>query len=211
MNFDQLITNISITDTALQTEAVKAINKALTVRNWLIGLHIVEFEQHGEDRAEYGTLLLQNLSDRLDKKGLSYRNLKLFRQFYQSYPALVEPIKAYLQQTNFGLKNSFQIGQTLSAQFESIDNKSVAISPDKILSQLSFGHLTELIQIKEPLKRTFYELECMKGVWTVRELRRQIHSLYFERMGLSTQPEKLAELVQNRSISTAFDQRRTHF
>lgn len=53
------------------------------------------------------------------------------------------------------------------------------------------------------MKRTFYEMECIKGVWTHRELQRQIHSLYFERMGLSAQPEKLAALVQNKNISAS--------
>jgi predicted nuclease of restriction endonuclease-like (RecB) superfamily len=202
MNFNQLLQNISTTDTALQSEAAKAINRALTARNWLIGLYIVEFEQNGEDRAEYGAKLLQNLSERLDRKGLSYRNLKLFRQFYQSYTILSESIKTYITDINLVSSKSFQIGQTLSAQFEKVEEtQKIGLTPNKIFNQLSFGHLTELVQIKEPLKRTFYELECIKGVWTVRELRRQIHSLYFERMGLSAQPEKLAELVQNRNQS----------
>ncbi len=203
MNFDQLISNISTTDSVLQTEAVKAINKALTARNWLIGLYIVEFEQHGEDRAEYGTQLLDNIANKVNRKGLSGRNLKLFRQFYQSYPTLVEPIKSYLQEMNFGLKNSFQIVQSLIAQSEKFDSQVLIVPPQHIFEKLSYTHLTELIHIKDPLKRAFYEIECMKGVWTHRELRRQIHSLFFERMGLSTQPEKLAEMVQKRNLPTS--------
>jgi predicted nuclease of restriction endonuclease-like (RecB) superfamily len=54
------------------------------------------------------------------------------------------------------------------------------------------------LNIQDPLKRTFYDLECIKGTWSVRELKRQINSLYYERSGLSEKPEKLAELVQQK-------------
>lgn len=77
MNFDNLIQSITTTDQVLHSEAIKAINKALTARNWLIGLYIVEFEQNGEDRATYGTSLLQKTAERLNSKKLSYRNFIL--------------------------------------------------------------------------------------------------------------------------------------
>lgn len=67
-----------------------------------------------------------------------------------------------------------------------------------LISKLSYSHLELLLNIPEPLKRTFYEMECIKGTWSVRELKRQIASLYFERSGLSGQPEKLAKLVQQK-------------
>jgi predicted nuclease of restriction endonuclease-like (RecB) superfamily len=203
MNFDTLITSIATTDRVLQTEAVKAINKALTTRNWLIGLYIVEFEQHGEDRAEYGAKLLQKLAERLNSKGLSFRNLKLFRQFYAEYPQLSEPIKLYLASHKSTIKLSGSIGQSMIAQLQVVDNESIAINPQQIFDNLSYTHLTELIHIKDPLKRTFYEIECIKSVWTQRELQRQIHSLYFERMGLSQQPEKLAALVKRKNVPAA--------
>ena len=199
MNFNALITSISTTDQTLQVEAVKAINKALTARNWLIGLYIVEFEQHGEDRAQYGEKLLNNLAQKLNSKGLSFRNLKLFRQFYMEYPQLSEPIRQYLSSTATTLKLSNQIGQSLTAQLQNTDSQMIALNPQQIFENLSYTHLTELIHVKDPLKRTFYEMECIKGVWTIRELRRQIHALYFERMGLSAQPEKLAALGKGRS------------
>jgi hypothetical protein len=62
MNFDRLVSSIQDTHTTLQQSAVKAINKHLTIRNWLIGFYIVEFEQNGEDRAEYGKQLLPKLA-----------------------------------------------------------------------------------------------------------------------------------------------------
>lgn len=73
------------------------------------------------------------------------------------------------------------------------------ISPDKLISRLSYSHLELMLNIKDPLKRTFYEMECIKGTWSVRELKRQINSLYFERSGLSRSPERLAELVRQKT------------
>jgi predicted nuclease of restriction endonuclease-like (RecB) superfamily len=200
MNFENLITSITTTDRVLKTEAVKAINKALTSRNWLVGLYIVEFEQNGEDRAEYGAKLLDSIALQIDSKGLSARNLKLFRQFYLAYPDLVQPIKDYL---SLGLKSQKlfpTIVQSLIAQLQTVDNQDYRLNPQEIFDNLSYTHLIELIHIKDPLKRTFYEIECIKGVWIQRELKRQIHSLYFERMGLSENPEKLAELVKRKNI-----------
>ncbi len=151
MNFDNLILNITTTDKVLQTEAAKAINKALTARNWLIGLYIVEFEQNGEDRAEYGKKLLENLAKKLNSKGLSFRNLKLFRQFYLEFPQLSEPIKLYLVSQSNTLKLSTSIRQSLIAQLQTTDNQSIALKPQQIFDGLSYTHLTELLHIKEPL------------------------------------------------------------
>ncbi|MFN8353196.1 MAG: PDDEXK nuclease domain-containing protein [Spirosomataceae bacterium] len=200
MNFDTLIQSITITDQVLRIEAVKAINKSLTARNWLIGLYIMEFEQNGEDRAKYGAKLIQNLAKRLNTEGFSYRNLKLFRQFYTEYPQLSEPIKLYLSSQADTLKLGSAIGQSVIAQLQEPDNQSIKSSPQRIFDNLSYTHLTELIHIKDPLKRTFYELECMKGVWTQRELKRQIYSLYFERIVLSEKPQALAELVAQKNL-----------
>ncbi|MBI4645915.1 MAG: DUF1016 family protein [Bacteroidia bacterium] len=73
------------------------------------------------------------------------------------------------------------------------------VDGDLILSKLSYSHLEQLIGIDDNLKRTFYEIECIKGTWSVRELKRQIASLYYERSGLSVCPEKLAHLVQQKT------------
>ena len=208
MNFTHLLSSIEQTHVALQQQAIKAINRSLTVRNWLIGYYIVEFEQKGEDRAKYGDRLLQTLSEKLDNAGLSYRTLKLFRQFYQCYPQIGQTVSAYLRNDQ-GLieigeenlrkfilpleKEGHAIGQTVSAQLH------LSVSPEKLVGNLSFSHLVELFEITNPLKRTFYEIECIKGTWSVRELKRQINSLYFERSGLSGNPEKLSAIVANKA------------
>jgi hypothetical protein len=152
MNFDTLITSISTTDRVLQTEAVKAINKALTTRNWLIGLYIVEFEQHGEDKAKYGSNLLQKISEQLDSKSLSYRNLRLFRQFYLEYRTLAEPIKSYIDLFYKSLRLPSPIWQSMIAKLQISDIQDIKLNPQKIFDNLSYTHLTELVHIKDSLK-----------------------------------------------------------
>lgn len=71
-----------------------------------------------------------------------------------------------------------------------------------LISRLSFSHIAELIAIDEPLKRAFYEIECIRGTWSVRALKRQIAMLYFERSGLSKDKEKLAAMLQ-KDVETA--------
>lgn len=81
MNFKLLVHTIQSAHATLQQSTVKAINKHLSIRNWLIGFYIVEFEQKGEDRAQYGEKFLQRLAESLHSGSFSYRNLRLFRQF----------------------------------------------------------------------------------------------------------------------------------
>ncbi len=130
-----------------------AINKLLTIRNWLIGFYIAEYEQKGEDRAKYGEKLLLKLSGKLNQKdGFPFRNLKLFRQFYNSYPQFYAVIKELLVQ-------DASIGQSLIAQ--SLNPKQY-LPPDKLIDQLAYTHFIQLLSIEDSVKRIFYELECIK-------------------------------------------------
>ena len=189
----------------LQAQAAGAVNQTLTIRNFLTGYYIIEFEQKGENRAEYGKKLLQKLADDLSIKGLTEPELSRCRQFYTTYPHIL----GTLSQT-FGKSLPKQILGTLSQEFKLIpsaqkNNPSsnvkmcLSVPAEKIISSLSFSHIVELIKIDDALKRTFYEIECIKGIWSVRELKRQIASQYYERSGLSDKPEKLAELVHQKT------------
>lgn len=214
MNFELLVNNIQETHSTLQQSALKSINKHLTLRNWLIGFYIVEFEQKGEDRAKYNEKLLPELAKSINIKGLSETNLKLNRQFYNNYPQIGQTLSDQLKQLNIGinpirqtLSDEFQntvnqshgIVQTLFAQSQNLKTQGLQVPSDKLINLLSFSHFTLLFPIADPLKRTFYEIECMKGNWSHNELRRQISSLYFERSGLSNNPEKLSRIVQENS------------
>jgi hypothetical protein len=88
MNITTLSRQISAIDRTLGQSASKAVNTLLTARNWLIGFHIVEYEHDGQDRAAYGESITKELAKRLDTKGLSARNLWLFRQFFLTYPQI---------------------------------------------------------------------------------------------------------------------------
>lgn len=208
VNLNNLTLTISQIHKNLQSSATKAINRLLTMRNWLIGYYIVEYEQNGEDRAQYGNKIIEKLATRLEEKeGFSERNLKLYRQFFLLYHQLSEPINIFIKNNNLigqsliAQSNKFDIqtiniGQSVIAQFKS--HPTIQMSPIHLFEKLSYTHFIHLLPIEEPLKRTFYELECIKGNWSVRELKRQINSLYFERSGLSKKPEKLSQLVQSK-------------
>ena len=86
MNFEQLATIITDTHQQLQQSAVKAVNQCQTVRNWFMGFYIVEFEQNGEDRAQYGEQLLKKLEQRVNQKGLNVTLFQRSRMFYGAYP-----------------------------------------------------------------------------------------------------------------------------
>lgn len=111
----------------------------------------------------------------------------------------------------FSLFSSFIIHQarkyvfSLFSDFEKPNKIVETMSPQlrndgqKLLSNLSFSHFTEILELDDPLKRLFYEVECIRGGWSVRELRRQIATLYYERSGLSSDKNKLAALVQSKA------------
>ncbi|MEI7492592.1 MAG: DUF1016 N-terminal domain-containing protein [Bacteroidota bacterium] len=197
MDYKLLVKIISQTHYNLLKSATKAINQALTIRNWVIGLYIIEFEQKGEDRAAYGLKLLQTLAGSLNHESMSYRNLKIFRQFYLEYPQIGQTVVTELKQMGLNLSSDIStlsnkqllpdfhnitIGQTASAQFGDEANTD---DSGRLISRLSFSHFTLLIQLNDNFKRRFYEIECIKGNWSVRELKRQINSLYFERGSMS--------------------------
>ena len=124
MKFEELISTIQQTHDTLQDSAVKAINKHLTIRNWLIGLYIIEFEQNGEDRAKYGEKLLQKLAERLSRDSLSHRNLKLFRQFKIAYPQIGKIA------IDYWLNTDVELAMVWSKNTQSAENKAFAIQND---------------------------------------------------------------------------------
>lgn len=194
-NFDSLVSTIQDTNFTLQQSASKAINRYLTIRNWLIGFHIVEFEQNGEDRARYGQRLVDDLADALNIAGLGGRNLKLFRQFYLAYPQIVQTLSAQLNGFKLATSDKLPrpIGKTDCATRE--ESSPYSLDPEVLLSRLSFSHLTLLLPIHESEKRAFYEKQCIRSNWSVAELKRQINTLYYERSGMSIKPEGLSRSV----------------
>jgi len=213
MDLEILISQIRSLDGTLKQDANKAVNRLLAIRNWLIGYYIVEYEQNGADKAKYGDTLLDTLSASLNIKGLSVTNLKLNRLFYIAYPMIRQTLSDEFNKTELRIretapdefeKNNLLVGRLLPGQTEYIDSPVVEkskIKPNEfsneaqfaahIINRLSFSHITLLLPLDDPLKRTFYAIEAIKGTWSVRELKRQINSLLFERSGISKKPEQL--------------------
>ncbi len=96
-SFDKLVMNVSRIHEATASAAKGAVNQMLTVRNWLIGCYIVEYEQHGDDRAAYGMSLLQNLAEKIAIKGLDRQMLNTCRLFYQRYPQICDSVARRFQ------------------------------------------------------------------------------------------------------------------
>ena len=205
MDFNELETSLSELNDAFEENTAKAINKNVTARNWLIGFYIVNYEQHGEDRAAYGERIVRNLAERLNQKSLSYRNLMLYKQFYLEFSVLEQPIYEYVI-SEFSLKKQLvsNIHQNLiedknmnladsdclivQSSIAQLTDPELQIPPEKLFLHLSFTHFTLIMSVENPLARVFYELETIKGTWTVRELKRQIHTNYFERSAISQNP-----------------------
>lgn len=202
-SFDELTKIIRDTHDAAQTTAVKAINRMQTMRNWLYGYYIIEFEQHGKDRAEYGTQLLKRLEERVNRKGLTETLFKNSRKFYRLYPQMVENIIGVISPTVsdklLESKDASVLCDTQMTENEHIE-KSPTVSDgfrttgQMIISRLSFSHIVEIMTVDDPLARFFYEQECIKCTWSVRELRRQISTNLYVRTGISSNPEKMLSL-----------------
>ena len=191
LSFERLVIAIGQAHAELAAQASRAVNTSLTLRNWLIGFHIAEYEQQGTDRAQYGDKLLDRLSDRLIQVGVSRaeaRELRRYRKFYLTYPQIRESLSPELRRTLLPQPDASNNRESLTPK--------LGVAASDVLTKLSFSHISELLECDTATKRAFYELECIRGNWSVRELKRQIGSLYYERSGLSKDKEKLATLAQ---------------
>ena len=195
-SFDHLSELVLQLHDSAYSATVKAINRFATIRNYVIGFYIVEYEQHGNDRAKYGDRLLKRLAESVNKRGINETILKNCRRFYLAYPQ----IKVYLTAISpTASKKSLGKSPTLS-------DKSSQISPTlsdnfitpaaELVSKLSFSHIVEILTIDDPLARFFYETECIRCCWSVKELRRQISTNLYFRAGVSQKPELLLERTE---------------
>ena len=153
--YSELLKNIGSTIETGRNNALSALNEQILLTYWEIGRHIIEFEQHGSERAEYGTALINNLSKDLKVrhgKGFSRSNIQLMRLFYIKYPKYQTSGKSRKSQTS---------------------------------GKLTWSHYSELLGISDDMARAFYEQQGIKENWSVRELKRQIDSALFQRLALS--------------------------
>lgn len=188
--YPALVKAISQANTGMVARAASAVNQALVLRNWLVGAYIVEFEQHGADRAKYGERLLPTLAEDLKArgiKGLIERTLRDCRTFFSLYPQIRGSLTPELDMVLLpGLPSSARNRRSPTPELPT------PLSAEELLC-LSWTQLQELIRIEDPWKRAFYESECLRGHWSVRQLQRQIGSLLYERTGLSTNKKAMIE------------------
>ena len=218
MNFESLVGQINQVQDVLQAQAAHAVNLSLTARNWLVGYYIVEFEQHGEDRAKYGEKLINRLADEIKRRGFEPRSLRLYRRIYLVYPQLGPEIGTYLQKNSIEVYDAEgnSIWQLPIAKLQAHDNQSDEIwqsaiakleewstPADRLFYRLNYTCLAYLTSIDNPLKRAFYEQETIRGCWTQKELDRQVSSQYYERMGLSKDKKALQRLAEKNAQQLA--------
>ncbi len=226
-NFDSLIRNISNTHQFLQESAIQSVNQHLTLRNWVFGFYIVEYEQNGNDRAKYGEKLIDEISKVLKNsniKGISTMNLRNCRTFYKTYPQIQQSVTVELQKTdilehNHLFNRELMIQQSTTVESQNSDegnthstitnaleilgattpkfNDDNGLSAELLLSKLSFTHFVELIRIEDPLQRLFYEVETIKNNWSVRELKRAMDTALAARTVLSTNKEAIIARIKN--------------
>ena len=185
-NFESLATTIQQTNSFFLDKVQRQVNTALTLRNWIIGFYIVEYEQSGKDKADYGVGLFKAIAKRLLKMGvksLQERNLYLCRDFYRAYPQILQTVSAKSYLVYF---KPFAILQTMSAILPEPDESA---NLNLLLNNLSFSHFIELLKADTDTKRRFYEVHAIQNNWGVRDLKRAIESLLYERTGLSTDKE----------------------
>ncbi|MBP9777708.1 MAG: DUF1016 family protein [Rickettsiaceae bacterium] len=166
----KLYDRVSIHINDAKQRVQSSVNNEMTRAYWLIGQEIVEFEQSGQERAEYGKSTLKELSLRLNKKykqGFGVVTLQQARKFYLEYQL-----------------------DSMPRKYQTVSDKSIVIS-----SNLSWSHYVELMTVSRDDARKFYQVEASKNNWSVRELRRQMHSLLFDRLAKSKDKKGLLQLV----------------
>jgi predicted nuclease of restriction endonuclease-like (RecB) superfamily len=178
-DYDSILGDISNVIDMARRSAARSVNYIMTAAYWLIGRRIVESEQKGQVRAEYGEKLLERLAGDLSAKfgrGFSYPNLNRFRQFYLTFP----------QKENLStplIESGPPILSTLSRESGPPEKPSLETVSKRF--SLPWSAYVRLLSVKNENARSFYETEALRGGWSVRQLDRQINSQFFERTALS--------------------------
>ncbi|HHL72414.1 MAG TPA: DUF1016 domain-containing protein [Bacteroidetes bacterium] len=184
--------------------AARSVNRVQVLTNFEIGRRIVEFEQQGKRRAEYGKNLLKKLSNELTAefgRGFSEDNLSLMRRFYLVYG---EQISETVSRKLFSPTKSQALSDFLQKS-ETVSRKSIETDKDfdaLRMFTLSWSHYVFLIGIKNADERSFYEIEATEQNWSLRELKRQYQSGLYERLALSRDKESVRKLAKEGQVVT---------
>ena len=198
---------------AARQMVVRQTNSVMVFTYFHIGKLIVEYEQAGKSKAEYGKATIIALSKKLTKefgKGFSATNIEQMRSFYKAFPdkQVPEPIPQTLSEEFNKPLNIFQatpespkeIAQTLSEEFQLLNSETVSRKSFADIFPLSWSHYVILSRIDNQEERSFYEIESTQANWSVRELQRQLNSGLFERLALSSDKQKIKQLAAKGQI-----------
>ena len=189
---DTLFERISALIDEARQRVVTTVNVAEVYTKYSIGQYIVEDEQQGKDRAQYGKQVLQNLSAKLTERfgdGWSYPNLRKIRQFYLTYSNLINGV------------NQIESKKDKQCLSNSDSETDVTLLPKKMVITepvftLSWSHYLILMRIENADARRFYEIECTQQQWSVRQLSRQVGSSLYERLALSRNKDEVMKLAR---------------
>jgi predicted nuclease of restriction endonuclease-like (RecB) superfamily len=179
--YTTLVSDVSAVLEAGRTSAVWTLNTIMSAVYWEIGRRIVQFEQAGQHRADYGERVIEHLSIDLKKRfggGFGRATLFQIRAFYLAYNRKVQTLFGQLAGTHES--KDMQIVQTLSGQFDLSYLRAL-----KQVFPLPWSHYIRLVSIREVSAREFYETEALRNGWSVRQLDRQIATRFYERTALS--------------------------
>ena len=176
-------------------KAFAAVNYSLVERNWRIGQRIVEQEQNGASRAEYGKHVIEVASAALTEefgKGFSYTNIANYKRFYLTFSNL-----QILQTVSEEFNNPIQ--QALSAESSAPHNEGKAVSAQFELRLLPWSHYERLIRVEDKKAREWYAKEAFNEGWSFRTLNRNINTLYYERLLMSKKKQPVVDEMQDKT------------
>ena len=205
-DFERLVELCRRTHEETRRSGARAVDRSLVVRNWLFGWYIVEFEQSGADRAEYGRQTLKKLSAALRTRigrGFSLRSLEQFRRFYLQFEEILPP--AGKTQTLSAISAAAQNPQTPSAKSTAPGagmSQGLRSASATLLQHITLGwsHYVTLLSVTDPEARRFYEIEAAENDWSVRELKRQLDSSLYQRLALSRDKHEVRRLAREGQV-----------
>ena len=178
-----------------RSKAFAAVNYSLVERNWRIGQRIVEEEQNGASRAEYGKHVIEIASAALTEefgKGFSYTNIANYKRFYLTFNNL-----QILQTVSEEFNNPIQ--QTLPAKSSTPHKEDKAESTQSELRLLPWSHYERLIRVEDKKAREWYAKEAFEQGWSFRTLNRNINTLYYERLLMSKKKQPVVDEMQDKT------------
>ena len=178
-----------------RSKAFAAVNYSLVERNWRIGQRIVEQEQNGASRAEYGKHVIEVASAALTEefgKGFSYTNIANYKRFYLTFNNL-----QILQTVSEEFNNPIQ--QTLPAKSSAPHKEDKAESAQSELRLLPWSHYERLIRVEDKKAREWYAKEAFEQGWSFRTLNRNINTLYYERLLMSKKKQPVVNEMQDKT------------